>query len=159
MENLQIAKDLIERIKTGVETENGEIREFDIIDFLNLYGLDIIKFYDEVKDYFRGEERKLLSLFYTKYIPSRFIEYTDSVTLSNEYDYHIMMNTTYIENAQLDEKNQLIPGTGVLISDEDKLRIIEYYDSFGIRVTYKMLYCAIKRIGQGYGLGESGREM
>lgn len=159
MENLQIAKDLVERIKNGVECENGEKREFDIVDFLNLYGLDIIKFYAEVKDYLPYEERKVVSLFYAKYIPSKFIEYTDSISLSNEYDYHIMMNTTYIENVELDENYNVVPGTGKLITEEEKMKIIEYFESFGVRVTYKMLCCAIKRVGKGYDLSDSQREM
>ena len=159
MENLIIAKDVIERIQNGVETETGDIREFDIVDFLNLYGLDIIKFYDSVKDKLEPRERKILAVFYGKFVPSRFVDFCDSISARNSYDYAIMMGTNYIENIELDENGEMIPGTGRVITEEEKLRIIDFYENFGVRVTYKMLCCAIKRVAAGHDLEQTERSL
>ena len=150
MENLQIAYELIENIKNGVELETGEKREYDIIDFLITYRIDFVEFYNSVKNLLGIEAKKTLKIFYNKYVDNSHNCFGPETKISNEIVYENIMSTSFTENAKTDENNNVIPNSGRKITEEEKIKLIDFFKSLNIQVTTRMLNCGIKRIGKGY---------
>ena len=132
-----IISKMAELIKNGVKMDDGTIREFDILDWYNIYyryfdnvGRDVISEIIESRD-------KRLRGYSSRAVRTReLISFASGQSVGNiSYkitEKHVLMDKTYN------------------LTDEEKEQIVKYFNAFSIPYTYLTLDCAAKRI-KNYG--------
>lgn len=125
-------------IKNGIKTNNGT-RNFDIIDFCELLRMDLM-YIDRICKYCNFNSQEITT-------------YKHFVGL-NSFENEKSAETSFIEcihelHLKKDENNNLISGTGIILSKEEKVKIIEYLKEINAPLNHKNLTMASKRYIEG----------
>lgn len=139
---------LLNYIKNGIVLSDGTIKDFDIVDYYNIYFENICKVYNN-ENLTTG--KPLLKSFIVKNLG------TDALRpLNNEHKFvakhqvNDLLSTDIILFAQFDENNNVIEGTGYKVTEEDKVEAYDYLmNKHGI-VYAKSLMAIFRRIASGY---------
>jgi len=126
---------IIEKIKNGIEI-NGEIRNFDIIDYYMITKLDFNKILEISRKILDNRDIVVIKKFIAT---NRMAEKYDC-----KFEQNILESTTII-NVQKDEKGNVIPGTGDIIDIETKKIIILFLKEHNIPLNQKTYNTAFKR--------------
>lgn len=125
-------------IENGIKTKDG-IRNFDIIDFCELLRMDLM-YIDRICKYcnFNAHEITL----YKHFVGINNFENTKIEVIN-------FINNNQEFNLKKDENNNLILGSGITLSYEEKESIIEYLREIGVPLNHKNLILASKRYIDG----------
>lgn len=143
-------KIIIEKIKTGIELEEGTIRSFDLVDYYQYVTLPPRMMrkltYGQIPDM----DRAHINRFCQKYISDEEL---------SEDEIAIKYKETIIVNCKKDAQGSLIYETGRLITDADKTAIMDYILSLGIPLTHGTYAACLKRVKENtFGLKEKEKE-
>ena len=135
--NTKSGIEIVKLLESGIELENGEVREFDLIDYYELTNIDPGK----------------MLLLLKKVVPSvKLLDFkkfrgvhNNDMTLTNEA-LNDTINSRIEFNCKTDEKGALLLNTGRVITDEEKLDILHYLVQNDIPVTRHTFFAGIKRI-------------
>lgn len=125
-------------IENGIKTNDG-IRNFDIIDFFELLRMDLM-YIDRICKYcnFNAYEITLYKHFVgLNNFENRRIELINFLNNNQEF------------NLKKDDKGNLILGSGVMLSKEEKEKLVEYLKDIGVPLNHKNLILASKRYIDG----------
>lgn len=131
-------KKIVQQLINGVQLDNGEIRDFDMIDYYELTSMPPETFLNVVKNELSPKER----LIFIKFIKSN----TNLVPLNLIKLYSMLQ----ILDVQFDEKNRTIPGTGRVIEQFEKENLINYLKAMDIPLNMCTYNAALKRWKNGY---------
>lgn len=129
-------------IKNKVD-DNGKLRDFDILDYFKITSLPINQIITMSFKYLSRSDQYELRNALQKYIKMNVLE-------TNEDDIREIMNETIIIGAEFDKRGKIIEGSGTLISNELKEKLISYLTDNGYPVnkaTYRALY---RRYNKGF---------
>ncbi|MBP3840580.1 MAG: hypothetical protein IK997_00480 [Bacilli bacterium] len=138
--NLVAGVEIVKCIETGVENEDGSIREFDIIDYYTYTKLPPIKMVLLLRKYVNSPNLLFLKKFANK-------NDNDFVLRKNDIERRLADRTVY--NCKLDENGKIIPDSGIEISDVDKLFIFDYLRKNNIPVTDLTYAAGLRRFKRG----------
>ena len=119
------------KIRNGIE-ENGEIRDFDIIDYLSITKVPLSFAYKISKNTYNEELKK----FAFKHIDAE--KY-------NRYEYDALKTEKRIVGFKLDSKGRIIEGSGREITDKEKEELIEYLNENDIPINKHTYNAALRR--------------
>lgn len=133
--------EVIELIKNGVIEENGNVREFNLLDYYLIIKLNNETVFDIGKKVLDNQEMNLLRKFIGK--NSTNVIFYDSINLKKLLDEKVEIN------CQKDKKGFPIPGTGKIITREEKQSIIDYLMENRVPLNSKTYDIALKRYLNG----------
>ena len=141
---------LISYIKNGITLVDGTIKAFDIVDYYNIFSENILDLYFKKEDQQGG---RILKNFIAENLGTVVfsVEYSDS-RFNNKRNVDGLLKTDIELFAKFDEAGNYIPGSGIKITESQK---IEAYDFLKINnnfVTAKGLMRIFNRFAQGYTL-------
>ncbi len=147
MENKEISKRIILDklqfyIENGIENRNGTIREFDYLDYMDLTDVSV----EELDKFWRKEDYHFR---YNDKIRNFFSKNKTASVLST-IDVEYLLKELYEIDCKRDKKGFPMPGTGRIITKEEKLAAIDFVINNGYPLTDKTYNCALKRILKGY---------
>jgi len=125
-------------IENGIKTNNG-IRKFDIIDFFELLRMDLM-YIDRICKYCNFNTHEIT--LYKHFVGINNFENTKIEVINfinNKQEFYL----------KKDEKNNLISGSGIILSKEIKEKIIEYLNELRKQLNHKNLMLASKRYIDG----------
>lgn len=130
-------KTIIQKIKTGIELEDGTIRLFDLVDYYQFVTQPPRVMRTLMRGQIPDKDRAYLNKFCSKYIDDKELKQNDIDTKYKE---------VIIINCDKDAKGRLIYESGRLITDEEKTAIIDYILSSGIPLTHGTYAACMKRV-------------
>lgn len=133
-------KYIVYLLKNGVE-ENGIIRPFDLIDYYMITKRNINETLKYSRLILNEKDAQILKLFVKK---------NDKGGEYNKKDIELIMSEKVEVNCQKNKNGVIIPGTGEIFSNENKLKIIEYLKQNNIQVNRKTYTVAFRRYINGY---------
>ena len=128
----KIASKIVEKIKNGV-IENGETREFDLLDYYfetKLSPETILK----ILQYNHSPDEKIFRQFANKYKYKRRIDHMVG-----------LMDENHTLEIEFDSEGNLISESGIKITNEEKKKVIEYLKENHIPLYDRVYYIALKR--------------
>ena len=130
-------KELLEHLDNGIIEPNGNKRNFDILDYyIFSKGMSPSEFI--------GNLEKNISLNDMRKV-KQFFGYNNIGENLSEYYIKQIMATKDEVNLRRNEEGMPIPGTGRVITTEEKMGIIDYLLSNNIPLTTKLYALAMKR--------------
>lgn len=126
-------RQIISGLKNGIEI-NGQTKKFDLIDYYSITKTSINEMLQIAKD---NVTQKDFDLF------NKFAKQNERNTETNTKDINQIMNQKIIISYEKDKNNEPIPGTEVIVSNEDKQKVINYlrYKKIPINLkTYSLMY-------------------
>lgn len=132
-----IAVNVISFLKNGIPEEDGSTRKFDIFDYYcyTLQDLSELLCYVKSSNKFNVNDKKELSKFCTAFIESEM----------SELEVDKLLKSKHIINPLCDHNGRVIAGSGRVITEAEKISIIEYLKSNNIPLTSKTYRAAFNR--------------
>lgn len=131
---------IVQLLKNGIE-ENGIIRPFDLIDYYMITKRNINETLKYSRLILNEKDAQLLKLFVKK---------NDKGGEYNKKDIELIMSEKVEVNCQKNKNGVIIPGTGEIFSNENKLKLIEYLKENNIQINRKTYTVAFRRYINGY---------
>lgn len=131
-------KKMVNELKNGVLLENGDVRDFDIIDYYNLTTLKLQEFLNIIKSELTPQEIVLYR---------RFANANGRI---NTLDLQQLYNQRQVFGVEFDKNNNPIMGTGREIQKEEKENIVNYLKESKLPLTINVYNAAFKRWKNGY---------
>lgn len=130
-------------LKNDISLEDGQTRNFDLIDYYKYINIEPIKLISMINGKAIKDKLNTTDLIYLK----RFLFIQKNSTLSN-YPINIVAKLSSKEEYDClkDENGKLIPGTGKIITEEQKIALIEYLKQNKIPLIEGTYNAGIKRI-------------
>ena len=132
-------KYIVHLLKTGIE-ENGLVRQFDLIDYYLITKMDLNEINQIAKQILGPKDHKLFKEFIIKYL---------SLTKQNYKDIKDILSEKTEINCAKDTRGISIPGTGQVISQETKEKLINYLTINKIPVNRKTYTLVFRRYVNG----------
>ena len=129
---LNMFRELIEKIEEGVTLPNGEKRPYDILDYTLSSKTDLNKLFEIVIHDFKEEIIKL----------KQFLNKNNLGTKLEKYHIQQIFSTYDELNAEKDDLGNPIPGTGRVITTEEKKMILDFM------VNNNLLYSKIYKLAK-----------
>ena len=109
--------EVINKLQNGVLLEDGSIRDFDLIDYYEMMNIKPKAAVNLLKKYISNHQLVGLKIFSQRYLEDK--ELTPK-------DVSIKLNERLEINCQKDKRGIFVRGTGKVISDDEKLAVINY---------------------------------
>lgn len=109
--------EVINQLQNGVLLEDGSIRDFDLIDYYEMMNIKPKEAVNLLKKYISNHQLVGLKIFSQRYLEDK--ELTPK-------DVSIKLNERLEINCQKDKRGIFVRGTGKVISDDEKLAVINY---------------------------------
>ena len=146
------AENIIGLIKNGVTLENGEKREFDLIDYYECTSIPPKKMPVYINKKIMTTDIDQFQLLYLKKFLNR---YNNNPFVFNPINVNDKLSAINIYDCKKDENGRLIPGTGKTISENEKIALIEYLVNNKIPLIEGTYDAGIKRIKNNtFGINE-----
>ena len=142
---LKVYPTIFELVDRGIQLQDGRIRNFDLIDYYRLVGVDLNRFMNVVQSVYKGKERSQripLETFKVKF----FSKYQEPQNLTEEKVLHDYFAT----GIKYDQDNKPIPGTGHVYTPEEKELIINFIKANNAPLNSYTYRDGIKRMENGY---------
>ena len=131
-------------VTNGIELENGEKRNFDLIDYYECTDIPPKKLYVYIsaKRVLFGD----LSRFDISEVKKYLFKITSNPFLQNPINIENKLSENIEYNCKKDENGKLLPGTGETVTEEERVSLIEYLASNNIPLNEGAYSAGIKRI-------------
>ena len=140
--NFSIALQVLDCIENGI-LDNGNYREFDLIDYFLITKLDKREMLKVIKEGLTCREAKVFGAFLSK---------NPELQLLNENNINKILTDKMVFGMRFDDNGVAIPGTGREITYEEKTNIINYINDNDIPFYEGVYRTAIKRLLNGIDL-------
>ena len=132
----------------GIVLKDGTVKDFDIVDYYNLFSENISKLYDEKEG---QPEQRILKGFILKNIGGVVISAKGSDSrLADKHRVKELMATDIELFAKFDQNGNYIPNSGRKITEEEKIQAYDFLTMNNKMVTAKGLMRIFYRLASGY---------
>ncbi len=136
IKSLAYIPEILNMLKNGVIDSNGQVREFDLIDYFMMVDLDFESLVKGIREDISVEDLKIFRKFTqrNKYFTENF------QTEINEF-----LNSTLEVNCEFDNNGNSIANSGRIITQEEKTKIMEFLIENHIPLNRRTFSIALKR--------------
>lgn len=131
---------MINYIENGVPLENGEIRNFDIIDYYFMTNLSYDELYEKIKKNLNLKQIRAFKQFCTN---------NSLVRVRELEDCGVLLYCKLTIGVQFDSKGNVIPGSGKSVTLDDNVRLLKFLHDNNIPLCAKAMDCAQRRFLAG----------
>lgn len=139
--DVRLVTEINELVNQGVLCNDGRLRKFDVLDYYERTSMSMKKFNVLCIEVLTGIDTKKIKQF----IKSNF----ESLKINDE-DVEMILNQHDEVRCEKDDRGYPIPGTGTIITNQEKLGIINYLKKLRVPLTYGTYYAAFRRYVNGY---------
>lgn len=126
---------LLDFLTNGITDSNNQIRDFDIIDYYELININFEEIVEHINErQYTSDEVRLLKKFINK-----------PAARHRDYEIKCIYECIHEINCQKDANGIIIHGTGRIINDSEKEKIINYLEKIGVPISYKNYILAVNR--------------